>query len=157
MMGVEPKASISSSSKSTGRRSSSSRTAQLFANDIEVAILAMDEGGKVKDGAKDTAQLKLRPETYAAVQKNGMRLTRRLDSRLGSYQLRIGARENNGGLVGSVMYDLDVPDFSKADLSMGGVLLTSASSQPHADGRTPTPTSRRSCRLADAVARVPLR
>ncbi len=32
----------------------------LFANDIELAILAMDEEGKIKDGAKDTAQLKLR-------------------------------------------------------------------------------------------------
>ena len=53
----------------------------LFANDIEVAILAMDESGKVKDGAKDTAQLKLRPETYASVQKNGLRLNRRLISR----------------------------------------------------------------------------
>jgi hypothetical protein len=98
-----------------------------FVNDIEVAILAMDEGGKVKDGSKDTAQLKLRPETYASVQKNGLRLTRRLELPPGNYQLRIGARENVGGLVGSVMYDLDVPDYSKADLSMGGVLLTAAS------------------------------
>ena len=47
--------------------------------------------------------------------------------------MRIGARESVGGLVGSVMYDLDVPDFSKTDLSMGGLLLTAASS-----GRMPT-------------------
>jgi hypothetical protein len=67
------------------------------------------------------------------VLKNGVRLTRRLQLPPGTYQLRIGARESNGGLVGSVMYDLDVPDFSKTDLSMGGVLLTSA-----AAGRIPT-------------------
>jgi VWFA-related protein len=100
----------------------------LFANDIELAILAMNEEGKVKDGAKDTAQLRLRAETYANVQKNGIRLTRRLELPPGTYQLRIGAREGNGGAIGSVMYELDVPDFSKADLSMGGLLLTSASS-----------------------------
>ena len=100
----------------------------LFANEIELAIVAMNEEGKIKDGAKDNAQLRLRPETYANVQKNGIRLTRRLELPPGSYQLRIGAREGSGGAIGSVMYDLDVPDFSKADLSMGGLLLTSASS-----------------------------
>ena len=51
----------------------------LFANEIELAILAMNEEGKIKDGAKDNAQLRLRPETYANVQKNGIRLTRRLE------------------------------------------------------------------------------
>jgi VWFA-related protein len=99
----------------------------FFANNVEVAILAMDEGGKIRDSAKDTAELKLRPETHASVLKNGVRLTRRLELPPGSYQLRIGARESGGGLVGSVMYDLDVPDFGKADLSMGGILLTAAS------------------------------
>jgi VWFA-related protein len=99
----------------------------IFANDIEVAIVAMDETGKVKDGAKDTAELKLKPETHAVVAKNGVRLTRRLELAPGRYQLRIGARESVGGRLGSVMYDIDVPDFSKGDLLMGGLLLTSAS------------------------------
>jgi VWFA-related protein len=99
----------------------------IFANDIEVAIVAMDETGKVKDGAKDTAELKLKPETHALVAKNGVRLTRRLELAPGRYQLRIGARESVGGRLGSVMYDIDVPDFSKGDLLMGGLLLTSAS------------------------------
>ena len=99
----------------------------LFADNVEIAILAMDETGKIREGVKDTAELKLRPETHEAVVKNGVRMTRRLSLAPGRYQLRIGARESNGGLVGSVMYDLDVPDFSKGDLNMGGVLLTSAS------------------------------
>jgi VWFA-related protein len=97
-----------------------------FNSDVEVAIIAMDDAGKIKDGAKDTATLKLRPETHAAIVKNGVRLNRRLDLPPGRYQLRVGARESVGGLVGSVLYDLDVPDFTKGDLLMGGVLLTSA-------------------------------
>jgi VWFA-related protein len=105
----------------------------LFANDVEVAIVAMDEGGKIRDGAKDTAELKLRPETHAAVVKNGVRLTRRLALPPGRYQLRIGARESAGGRIGSVMYDLDVPDFTKGDLALGGLLLTSG-----AASRVPT-------------------
>ena len=104
-----------------------------FNNNIEVAILAMDEAGKIKEGAKDVAELKLRPETYAAVMKNGVRMTRRIELAAGRYQLRVGARESGGGLVGSVMYDLDVPEFTKGDLNMGGLLLSSAYAS-----RTPT-------------------
>jgi VWFA-related protein len=127
MMGAAPKASVLVVVEVEGQALKFKQDGPVFVNDIEVAILAMDEGGKVKEGTKDTAQLKLRPETQAAVQKNGLRLTRRLDLAPGSYQLRIGARDTIGGLVGSVMYDLDVPDFSKADLSLGGLLVTSAS------------------------------
>jgi VWFA-related protein len=98
----------------------------MFIDDVELAILAMDETGKIREGVKDTASLKLRAETHAAVVKNGVRLTRRLELVPGRYQLRIGARESAGGRVGSVLYDLDVPDFAKGDLTMGGILLTSA-------------------------------
>jgi VWFA-related protein len=105
----------------------------LFVNNIEVALVATDVDGKVRDGAKDVAELKLRPETHATVMTNGVRLNRRLNLPPGRYQLRVGARESGGGRVGSVLYDLDVPDFSKGDLAMGGLLLASA----HA-GRTPT-------------------
>jgi hypothetical protein len=86
----------------------------------------MDESAKVRDGAKDTAELRLKPETHAHVAKNGIRLTRRINLPPGRYQLRIGARESVGGAVGSVMYDLDVPDFTKEDLALGGILLTSS-------------------------------
>jgi VWFA-related protein len=97
----------------------------LFANDLEVAIVATDDTGKVHDGTKDTAKLQLRPQTHAMVAKNGLRLTRRVELAPGRYQLKIGARESVGGLVGSVIYDLDVPDFTKGDLLMGGLMLTS--------------------------------
>jgi VWFA-related protein len=133
MIGIRPKASVLIVVELEGQALKFKQDGALFANSIEVAILAMDESGKVKDGAKDVADLKLRPETHALVVKNGVRLTRRLALAPGRYQLRIGARESVGGLVGSVMYDLDVPDFSKTDLSMGGLLLTAASS-----GRMPT-------------------
>ncbi len=107
----------------------------VFANDLELAIVALDESAKVRDGAKDTAELRLKPDTHAVVAKNGVRLTRRIALPPGRYQLKIGARESVGGSVGSVMYDLDVPDFSKTDLALGGLLLTSvaASRMPTAN------------------------
>jgi len=124
--GSESKASVLVVVEIEGGRLKFRQEGGLFANDVEVAIIAMDDGGKIRDGAKDSAKLQLRPETHAAVIKNGVRLTRRLELQPGRYQLRIGARESGGGLVGSVMYDLDVPDFTKGDLAMGGLLLTSA-------------------------------
>ncbi len=49
----------------------------------------------------------------------------RLDLPPGKYQLRIAAHDSAGGNVGSVQYDLDVPDFAKAPFSMSGLVLTS--------------------------------
>jgi hypothetical protein len=46
----------------------------------------------------------------------------------GKYQLRVAARDQIGGAVGSVLYDLDVPDFSKDRLAVSGLVLTSAAS-----------------------------
>ncbi len=75
MMGVKPKASVLVVVEVDGQALKFKQDGPLFTNNIEVAILAMDEGGKVRDGSKDTAELKLRPETHAAVVKNGVRLT----------------------------------------------------------------------------------
>jgi VWFA-related protein len=141
------KASVLAVVEIDGRALKFKQDAGVFMNNVEVAIVAMDESGKIRDGAKDVAELKLRPETHDLVVKNGVRMTRRLALAPGRYQLRIGARESNGGLVGSVMYDLDVPDFSKGDLAMGGLLLTSASSRriptanPDADFKQILPAS----------------
>ena len=49
----------------------------------------------------------------------------RLDLPPGKYQLRIAAHDPAGGNVGSVQYDLEVPDFAKAPFSMSGLVLTS--------------------------------
>ena len=129
MMGAKDKASVLVVVEIDGRNLKFKQEGSAFLNNVELAILAMDESGKIRDGAKDTAELKLRAETHALVVKNGVRVTRRLALTPGRYQLRIGARESGGGLVGSVLYDLDVPDFNKPDLAMGGLLVTSISSR----------------------------
>jgi VWFA-related protein len=123
-----PKASILVVVELEGRLLKFKEEKGLFANNVELAIIAMDDTGRIRDGAKDVASLQLKPETHAAILANGVRLTRRLELLPGRYQLRIGARETGGGLTGSVLYDLDVPDFTKGDLAMGGILLTSAAS-----------------------------
>ena len=50
----------------------------------------------------------------------------------GRYQLRVAAG-NKTGKAGSVLYDLDVPDFYKAPFAMSGVSITSALGTAGAD------------------------
>jgi hypothetical protein len=97
-----------------------------FANDLEVTLYALDgSSGKVKDGAHDVVGVVLRPQVTEM--RSPFRVVRALKVPPGKYQLRIGARES-GGKVGAVVYDLEVPDFSKGPISMSGVVLSSAAS-----------------------------
>jgi VWFA-related protein len=100
--------------------------AGTFANDLEVTLFASDAEGKVKDGARDLLNLGLRPQTYEVVRKSGFRIIRRIQVPPGKYQLRVGARESGGGRVGTVILDLDAPDFTKGPLSLSGIAITSA-------------------------------
>jgi VWFA-related protein len=98
----------------------------LYTNQLEIALFAADGNGKVKDGARDVINLSLKPQTYEIVRHGAFRVVRRIQVPPGKYQLRIGARES-GGKVGTVIYDLDAPDFSKGNLAMSGIALASAS------------------------------
>jgi VWFA-related protein len=93
---------------------------------ILLSYLAIDANGKVKGGNTDSLTLtNLKPESKARIEQSGLRMLNRLDLPPGKYQLRIAAQDSAGGNVGSVQYDLDVPDFTKAPFSMSGLVLTS--------------------------------
>jgi VWFA-related protein len=99
----------------------------LFHADIELTSFATDVNGKVKDGTHDELKLNLKPQTHELVSATGFRVVRRIQVPPGRYQLRIGAREAGGGRVGTVIFDLDAPDFSKAPLAMSGIAIASGS------------------------------
>jgi len=105
------------------------RDLQLAQNDkISLSYMAIDANGKVKGGSTDSLTMTtLKPETKARIEQTGLRVLNRVDLPPGRYQLRVGAHDSAGGNVGSVLYDLDVPDFQKAPFSISGVVLTSAS------------------------------
>jgi hypothetical protein len=70
--------------------------------------------------------LKLKPETHQIMMAGGgVRMLSRFEVPPARYQLRIGVHESSGAAVGSVPFDLDVPDYSKAALSMSGLVITS--------------------------------
>jgi len=104
-----------------------------FVDNLEMSLVAVDETGKVRGGDRNTIKLDLRPQTHALMLEHGVRFTSRVSVRPGRYQFRVAAREENAGRVGSVVYDLVVPDFADAPLEMSGLALASASA-----GQTPT-------------------
>ena len=100
-----------------------------FNGSIDVAIAAAGADGKVKDSERGTLRLRLKPETRELVAEHGIRLLSLLDLSPGMYQLRIAAVDNQGTTRGSVLYDLDVPDFSKGGLAMSGIVVMSSAAR----------------------------
>jgi VWFA-related protein len=102
------------------------RDLSLEANSkVEVSFLAIDAKAKVFGPRNDALTMNLRPDTRARVEQSGVRLLNRMDLPPGRYQLRIAARDSTKATIGSVIYDLDVPDFYKQPIGMSGVALTS--------------------------------
>jgi hypothetical protein len=98
-----------------------------FNNRVEVAFSSVDAGGTVRGGTRHVLTLELKPETFAIARQRGLRVVSEMALPPGRYQLRAAAAEEGGNRSGSVLYDLEVPDFYRPGLSMSGVSLTSAS------------------------------
>jgi hypothetical protein len=90
-----------------------------------VLYLAVDTRDNVRSQSA-TVTLNFRPETRAIAEQSAVRVLGRLDLPPGRYQIRYALHESGADVVGSVRYDLEVPDFTKTPLSMSGIVLTSA-------------------------------
>ena len=117
---------------------------------VDLAFSAVDVRGRAKASTHDTLTLNLRPETKTRVEQNGIRLLDRLNVPPGRYQLRVAAHDPSTGTVGSILYDLEVPDFNKERLSISGLVLTSASAI------TLVPTARPDAELRMALPGPPV-
>ena len=103
------------------------RDMQLSPNDkIQLSYVAIDANGKIKGGNTDSLTMTaLKPETKTRIEQTGLRLLNRMDLPPGKYQVRVAAQDSAANHVGSVQYDLQVPDFAKAPFSISGLVLTS--------------------------------
>src|SRR5215831_18422410 len=98
-------------------------------------------------------ELRGRDLTTAAngrVEQNGIRLLDRMNIAPGRYQLRVAAHDTGSGSVGSVLYDLEVPDFSKSRIAVSGLVLSSAAAI------TSVPTARPDAELRSALPGPPV-
>jgi hypothetical protein len=124
--GELPKASVLVTIQLEGRHFRFDDSGGQSQDKLEVSLMAIDaKSGKVQDGDHQNVELKLRPQTRQAVEMAGFRLLSRLSLLPGRYQLRVGARTAASEAVGTVHYDLEVPDFSKQPLSMSGLVISS--------------------------------
>ncbi|HEY0284416.1 MAG TPA: VWA domain-containing protein [Vicinamibacterales bacterium] len=135
---------------------------KTFADVLELSLFALDERGRQQGGSFYQFNLTLRPDTYERVRGSIVRMNPRMALPPGRYQLRIGARETGAGEMGSVFYDLQVPDYNSRGLAMSGLLLTDGAArtqftaQPDDQippGTLPAPsTSRRVFGQADVLS-----
>ena len=85
-------------------------------------------------GERQTATLTLKPDTYERAKARGFRVLSQANLPPGRYQMRVAAG-NKAGKAGSVVYDLEVPDFNKEPLMMSGVRLDVRRRRAGADGQ----------------------
>jgi hypothetical protein len=94
-----------------------------LAGELEVGFLSIDVRNKVTPGNFHLVKLALQNARGAAAGRT-VRVIEEARLAPGRYQVR-AALGNRAGKSGSVVYDLQVPDFAKAPLVMSGVALTS--------------------------------
>jgi hypothetical protein len=97
---------------------------------IELAAAAVSAAGKVTRGQPAVIDLALSPEAYAEVREQGLRLRASLTLLPGRYQLRVAGGNTQSGKIGSVMYDLDVPDLDRGPLTMSAAALLTTTADP---------------------------
>jgi VWFA-related protein len=96
-----------------------------FVESLEVSVVAIDEASRVQGGESKTFNLNLEPATHEIVSRTGVRLLAQLELEPGRYQIRVAAQESTGQAIGTVPFDLVVPDYSDMDFALSGVFLTS--------------------------------
>jgi VWFA-related protein len=90
---------------------------------LEISYAMVDNTGKLRASRALNLNANLRPETRTRAEEGGLRVLQRFDLPPGRYQIRVAANQP-GSATGSVVHDLDVPDFSTT-LGVSSVLLTS--------------------------------
>ena len=96
-----------------------------FENTIELSLTILNEEGKIAGGESLSIPLELPPEAYEAVSNYGLKLNSRFDLEPGRYQVRVASIESGSSRSGSVLYDLEVPDFSEGPIQMSGIAMAS--------------------------------
>jgi hypothetical protein len=93
---------------------------------VDVSYIVIDATGKTHDAQTYPVTITPDPALRARLAHSGIRLLNRLSLAPGQYELRVAARDEANGRIGSVVYTLDVPDFSASPVALSGVVLTSA-------------------------------
>ena len=127
MKGEKPNTDVTVTVEAEGRDFGFEEKDGKLVTDYELSTIAIDQQGKIRGGDRNVVNFALRPENRDRFNATGVRVSTRLQLPPGRYQLRVAARDAASGRIGSVNYDLDVPDFTKQRLAMSGIVVSSAS------------------------------
>jgi VWFA-related protein len=94
--------------------------------DVEISYLATDSKGKVHPGRRHASQMTVKKAALEQILGGGVRALSAFEVPPGRYQVRIAA--GGIGRAGSVVHDLEVPDFGDGALALSSVALTSSTS-----------------------------
>ena len=110
-----------------GRELTAPSAASAGKGSLELLLTLTDLNGRVQASERGSLAMNLTDPTRNVVAQHGVRVMSRLDAAPGKYLLRVAGIGGDGSAKGSVQYDVDVPDFSKAALAMSGLALSAAS------------------------------
>ena len=88
---------------------------------VEVRHLATDAKAKIHPEHRHSTALGLSADAYREAAATGIRIVSEFDLPAGRYQVRVASATGAGD--GSVVYDLEVPDFRNGPLAISGVAL----------------------------------
>ena len=97
-----------------------------FNASVHLAIVAVDSVGETKDTVTRTYSMPLRLESNIQIVANGLRLVEQMSLPKGPHRLHIAVQDAQSKKVGTVDWDIDVPDFGETAFAMSGLLLTSS-------------------------------
>ena len=97
-----------------------------FLADLDIRHLAIDVNHKIYPEYRQKTTLSLDAAGYARLAASGIRVVSQFEVPVkGRYQVRVASA--SGDRNGSVVYDLEVPDFTDGPLAMSGVALAALS------------------------------
>ena len=88
---------------------------------VEVRMVATDVRARVLPQIRQAGNITIPADTRGDIERGGLHVLTKTELQPGRYQLRIATGTAQRG--GSVVYDLEVPDYTKKDLAMSGVVL----------------------------------
>ena len=124
--------------KGTGRAASVVLGAQISGgelrladgNRIEISYIPVNQQGQIGRGAWKVFTLNFTGASRTLIGQSGVRFVDRIDLLPGRHELRFSVNQP-GGATGSVVTQIEVPDFSANPLTMSGLLLAASSTDRH--------------------------
>ena len=116
----------------------------------DVAGFIFDEIGKLRGGFSETVNVTLSPEEQNRARATGFSYSANTNLPPGVYQVRLAARDNKTGSIGTLSRYIEVPNLTKGKLAASSLLIGAVPAKETSQaGQKPIPASRRISRTND--------